>query len=103
MDPNISKATTGRERVVATCAQSQSTSRVPNRTHFLAVQSVIRVKMQCDKKSLLVAVDTSKKLNLMVVGGYADNVVDLCGEDKADAKRQFLSKGHYTDETTEPR
>ncbi len=30
----------------------------------------------------------------MVVGGYADNVVDLCGEDNADAKRQCLGKGH---------
>jgi hypothetical protein len=50
--------------------------------------------MQCDKKSLLEAVDASKKRNLMVVGGYADNVVDLCGEDNADAKRQCLDKGH---------
>jgi hypothetical protein len=77
MDPNISKTTTVRERVVAACAQSQSTSCVPNRTRFLAVQSEIRVKIQCDKKSLLAPADTSKKLNLMVVGGYADNVVDL--------------------------
>jgi hypothetical protein len=37
--------------------------------------------MQCDKKSLFAAVDASKKCNLMVVGGYVDNVVDLCGED----------------------
>jgi hypothetical protein len=44
--------------------------------------------MQCDKKSLLVSVDASKKRNLMVVGGHADNAVDLCGEDNADAKRQ---------------
>jgi hypothetical protein len=55
MDPNISKATTGKERVVAECAESQSTSRAPNRTRFLAVQSAIRDKMQCDKKSLLTA------------------------------------------------
>jgi hypothetical protein len=34
------------ERLVSACAESQSTSRVPNRTRFLAVQSVIRVKMQ---------------------------------------------------------
>ncbi len=42
------------------------------------------VKMQCDKKSLLAAVNSSKKHNLMSVGGYPDNVVDLCGEDNAD-------------------
>jgi hypothetical protein len=30
MDPNISKATTGKERVVAACAESQSTSLGPN-------------------------------------------------------------------------
>jgi hypothetical protein len=52
MDPNISKGTTVKERVVAARAESQSTSRVPNRTRFLAVQVAIRVKMQCDKKSL---------------------------------------------------
>jgi hypothetical protein len=46
MDPNISKATTGKERVVAACAESQSTSRGPNRTRFLAVQAAIRAKMQ---------------------------------------------------------
>ena len=57
MDPNISKATTGKERGVAACAESQSASRGPNRTRFLAVQAVIRVKMQCDKKSLLSAAD----------------------------------------------
>jgi len=49
--------------------------------------------MQCDKKSLLAAVDASKKRNLMVVGGHADNAVDLCGEDSADGKRQCLGKG----------
>ena len=37
--------------------------------------------------------DVSKKHNLMVVGGYADNVVDLCSEDNADTKRQCLGKG----------
>jgi hypothetical protein len=86
MDPNISKATTGKERVVAACAESQSTSRGPNRTRFLTVESVI-------KKSLLPAADASKKRNLMVVAGHADNAVDLCGEDNADAKRQCLGKG----------
>ena len=87
MDPNISKATTGKERVVAVCAESQSTSRVPNRTRFLSVQSVIHVKMQCDKKTLLAEADASEKRNLTLVGGYADNAVDLCGEANADAKR----------------
>ena len=45
------------------------------------------------KKSLLAAADASKKRNLMVVGGHADNAVDLCGEDNADVKRQCLGKG----------
>jgi hypothetical protein len=44
--------------------------------------------MKCDKKSLLAAVDASKKHNLMAVGGYTDNIVDLCGEDNDDDKRQ---------------
>ena len=85
MDPNISEATTGKERVVAACAESQSTSRDPNRTRFLVVQAVIRAKMQCDKKTLLAEADASKKRNLTLVGGYADNAVDLCGEGHADA------------------
>jgi len=50
--------------------------------------------MQCDKKSLLAVVDASKKRNLMAVGGYADNDVDVCGKDNTDAKRQCLGKGH---------
>ena len=57
--------------------------------------------MQCDKKSLFVVADASKKRNLMVVGGYADNVVDLCGEDNADVKAMPRSGTHYTDEGTE--
>ncbi len=69
MDPTITKVSTGNERLVTACAESQSTSRGPNRTSFLAVQSVIRTKMQCDKKTLLVDVDTSKKRNLLLVGG----------------------------------
>jgi hypothetical protein len=92
-DPNISKATTGKERVVAACAESQSTSRAPNRTRFVEVQAAIRAKMQCDKKALLAEADASKKRNLILVGGYADNAVDLCGEGSADAKRQCLGKG----------
>ena len=83
IDPNISKATTDKERVIAACAESQSTSSGPNRTRFLAVQSAIRAKMQCDKKSLLTSADSPKKRNLMVVGGHEDNPVDLCGEDSA--------------------
>jgi hypothetical protein len=90
MDPNISKATTGNERVVAACAESQSTSRGPKRTGFLAVQAAIRAKMRCDKKSLLASVDASNKRNLMAVGGHTDHAVDLCGEDSADGKRQCL-------------
>jgi hypothetical protein len=49
--------------------------------------------MKCDKKSLLAEEDVSKKHNLMVVGGHADNTVDLCAEDNTDAKRQYLGKG----------
>jgi hypothetical protein len=49
--------------------------------------------MQCDKECLLAAADASNKRNLMVVGGHADNSVDLCGEDSADGKRQCLGKG----------
>jgi hypothetical protein len=66
MDPTITKASTGNERLVAVCAESQSTSRGPNRTRFLAVQAVIRAKMQCDKKTLLADADASKKRNLML-------------------------------------
>jgi hypothetical protein len=93
MDPNILKPTTDKERVVTACSESQSTSRDPNRTRFLAVQTAIRVKMQCDKKSLLSAVDASKQRNLMVVGGHSDTARDLCGEDNADAKHQCLDQG----------
>jgi hypothetical protein len=45
VDPHISKATTVKERVVTSCAESQSTLCEPNRTRFLSVQSVIRAKM----------------------------------------------------------
>jgi hypothetical protein len=53
-------------------AESQSTSRDPNRNRFLTVQSTISDKIQCDKKFFLPVV---------------------CGEDYADAKHQFLGKG----------
>jgi hypothetical protein len=79
MDPTITKASTVNERHVSACAESQSTSRGPNRIRFLAVQSVIRAKMQCDKKTLLTDEDTSKKRNLLLVGGHADNPVEVCG------------------------
>jgi hypothetical protein len=46
MDPTITKASTGNERLVAACAESQSTSSGPNRTRFLTVQVVIRAKMK---------------------------------------------------------
>ena len=92
MDPNISKATTGKERGVTGCAESQSTSHGPNRTRFLTVQEEIRVKIQCDKETLLPEADSSKKRKLMLVGGYADNDVDLCGEGNPDAKRPSLEE-----------
>jgi hypothetical protein len=93
MDPTITKASTGNERLVAACAESQSTSRDPNRTRFLTVQEVIRVKMQCDKKTFLADVDASKKRNLLLIGGNADNLAEVCGEGNADAKRPLLGKG----------
>ena len=62
------------------CAESQSTSCDTNRTRFLVVQEAIRVKMQCDMKTLPTEEDASKKRNLMLVGGHTDNDVDLCGE-----------------------
>ncbi len=46
MDPTITKASTGNERFVAACVESQSTSRDPNRTRLLSVQEVIRDKMK---------------------------------------------------------
>ena len=93
MDPTITKASTGNERLVASCTESQSTSRGPNRTRFLSVQAAIRAKMQYDEKCLLAAADASKKRNLLLVGGHADNTVEVCGEGNADAKRPCLGKG----------
>ncbi len=90
MDPTITKASTGNERLVAACAESQSTSRDPNRTRFLTVQVVIRAKMQCDKKTLLADADASKKRNLLLVGGYTDNPVEECGEGNADEKLKYI-------------
>ena len=90
MDPTITKASSGKERLVTACAESQSTSSVPNRPRFLTVQSE---KMQCDTKTLLAEADASKKRNLIWVGGYADNTVDLWGEGNVDTKRPCLGKG----------
>ncbi len=74
MDNNISKVTTGKERVVVSCAESQSTSCVPNRTRFFGSTDV---KIQCDNKVLFAEVDVSKNRNLMLVGGYVDTVTIL--------------------------
>ena len=41
---------------------------------------------------MLAEADASKK-RLMLVGGYTDNAVDLCGEGNVDAKRPYLGKG----------
>jgi hypothetical protein len=54
--------------------------------------------MQCDKKTLLSDADASKKdalkkRNLLLVGGHADNTVEVCGEGNADGKRPCLGKG----------
>jgi hypothetical protein len=46
-----------KERVVVSCVESRSTSCGTNRTRFLAVQTTIRVKMQCDKESFLAVAD----------------------------------------------
>jgi hypothetical protein len=93
MDPTITNTSTVNERLVSTCAESQSISCDPNRTRFLSVQSVMRTKIQCDKKTLLTDVDTSKKRILLLVEGHADNPVEVCGEDNDDTKRPCLGKG----------
>jgi hypothetical protein len=49
--------------------------------------------MKCDKKSLMEEGDTSKKRNLILVGGHVDKTVDLCGEVNVDTKFQCLVKG----------
>ncbi len=54
MDPNITKTTTGKERVVSECVESLLTSGDPNRTRFLTVQVAIHDKMQCDRKTSFV-------------------------------------------------
>ena len=42
MDPNIGKATIGKERTIAACKESLPTSRGPHRNRFLEVQADIR-------------------------------------------------------------
>jgi hypothetical protein len=41
MDPTITKASTGNEKLVVACAESQSTSRDPNRTRFKSLGSTV--------------------------------------------------------------
>ena len=56
-------------------------------------KKTLLAEAECDKKTLLAEADASKKRNLTLVGGYADNAVDLCGEGNADTKRPCLGKG----------
>ena len=61
MDPNIGKATIGKERTVAACKESPPTSRGPHRNRFLEVQAEIRARMASDKKTLLAEANASAK------------------------------------------
>jgi len=65
MDPNIGKATTGKERTVAACKESLPTSRGPHRIRFLEVQAEIRARMVSDRNTLLGEAAASTKRNLM--------------------------------------
>jgi hypothetical protein len=56
MDPNIGKATIGKERTVAACKHSLPTSCGPHRNRFLEVQTEIRTHMVSDKKTSLYAI-----------------------------------------------
>ena len=49
MDPNIGKATIGKERTAAACKESLPTSRCPHRNRFLEVQAEIRAHGQRQK------------------------------------------------------
>ncbi len=51
MDPNIGKATIGKERTAAACKESLPTSCGPHRNRFLEVQAEIRARMASDKKN----------------------------------------------------
>ena len=93
MDPNIGKATTGKERTVAACKESLPTSRGPHRNRFLEVQAEIRSRMASDRNTLLAEANASAKRNLMSVGGCADTPVDLVAGGNADGKRPCLGNG----------
>jgi len=93
MDPNIGKATTGKERTVAACKESLPTSRGPHRNRFLEVQAEIRSRMASDRNTLLAEANASAKRNLMSVGGCADTPVDLVTGGNADGKRPCLGNG----------
>ena len=93
MDPNIGKATIGKERTVAACKESLPTSRGPHRNRFLEVQAEIRAHMASDKKTLLAEANASAKRNLISVGGCADTPVDVDTVGNADGKRPCLGNG----------
>jgi hypothetical protein len=93
MDPNIGKATIGKERTAAPCKESLPTSRGPHRNRFLEVQAEIRARMTSDKKTLLVEANASAKRNLISVGGCADTSVHVDAAGNADGKRPCLGNG----------
>jgi hypothetical protein len=90
MDPNIGKATIGKERTVATYKESLPTSRGPHRNRFLEVQSEIRAWMVNDKKTLLTESNTSAKRNLLSVGGCTDTPVHVDAAGNVDGKHPCL-------------
>ena len=61
MDPNIGKATIGKERTVVVCKESLPTSCGPHRNRFLEVQAEIRARMSSDKKTWLADANASAK------------------------------------------
>ncbi len=96
MDPNIGKATIGKERTVAACKESlptSCTSRGPHRNRFLEVQAEIRARMTSDKNILLAEANTSAKRNLISVGGCADTSVHVDTAGNVDGKRPCLGNG----------
>ncbi len=93
MDPDIGKATIGKERTVAACKESLPTSCGPHRNRFLEVQEEIRTHMVRDKKNLLGEANASAKRNLMSVGGCADTPVHIDTAGNADGKRPCLGNG----------
>ena len=93
MDPNIGKATIGKERTVAACKESLPTSRGPHRNRFLEVQAEIRSRMASDRNTLLAEANASAKRNLMSVGVCADTPVHVDTAGNADGKRPCLGNG----------